>query len=71
MLTFSDTGTGMDAEIRERVFEPFFTTKANVGTGLGLSTVYNSIARWGGSITVESEPGAGTTFILMLSLWTE
>jgi len=71
LLIFSDTGKGMDAEIRERVFEPFFTTKSDVGTGLGLSTVYNTVTKWGGSIEVESEPGTVTTFSLRLPVWTE
>jgi CheY-like chemotaxis protein len=64
--TFSDTGAGMDEEIRRRVFEPFFTTKANVGTGLGLSMVYGAISRWEGTIEVESQPGRGTTFTIDL-----
>jgi PAS domain S-box-containing protein len=61
-----DTGTGMDAETVSRVFEPFFTTKVDVGTGLGLSTVYRSVMRWGGDITIDSTPGEGTTFCLLL-----
>jgi len=68
-LTFSDTGVGMDEETRRRVFEPFFTTKIDIGTGLGLSTVYKTVEQWGGTIEVESIPGKGTTFILQLPIW--
>ncbi|MCC7263990.1 MAG: response regulator [Candidatus Latescibacteria bacterium] len=70
-LDFADNGVGMDEQTRLRVFEPFFTTKQNVGSGLGLSTLYNSISHWGGRVAVESAPGQGTTFTLQLPVWQE
>jgi PAS domain S-box-containing protein len=65
-LEFSDNGTGMPEEIRQKIFEPFFSTKGAHGTGLGLSVSYSIIERHEGSIRVASEPGNGTTFTIDL-----
>jgi signal transduction histidine kinase len=63
----TDTGSGIPPEVQRRVFDPFFTTKpVGVGTGLGLSICHNIVSSLGGSIEVESAPGRGATFRVLL-----
>lgn len=66
-ICITDNGTGMSAEVLSHLFEPFYTTKPQgKGTGLGLATCYGTIKQSGGSISVESEIGRGTTFKIIL-----
>ncbi|WP_229753696.1 two-component system sensor histidine kinase NtrB [Paenibacillus segetis] len=66
-LTVKDNGNGIPAVLKENLFEPFYTTKAN-GTGLGLALCLSIMERHGGSITVESEEGMGTEFIVFFPI---
>jgi two-component system NtrC family sensor kinase len=66
VIEVADTGVGMSEDVVDKVFDPFFTTKRHEGTGLGLSISQTLITRQGGSISVESEPGKGTTFTIWL-----
>ncbi|MBE9547318.1 MAG: PAS domain S-box protein [Proteobacteria bacterium] len=68
-LTVSDTGHGMTPEVMERVFDPYFSTKEkDMGTGLGLAVVHGLVIGHGGAITVQSEPGKGSTFHVYLPI---
>ncbi|PTL85099.1 histidine kinase [Vitiosangium sp. GDMCC 1.1324] len=70
IIEFTDTGPGIPPELRERLFKPFFTTKAT-GTGLGLAIVQRTLNAHSGHISIESPPGGGTTFRLVLPLGPE
>jgi PAS domain S-box-containing protein len=66
-ITLSDSGVGMPPEVMAHLFEPFFSTKpAGRGTGLGLAAVYGTVRAHRGAITVQSAPGAGATFRILL-----
>jgi len=68
-LDVVDTGKGIDPALLERIFEPFFTTKgAGTGTGLGLAMVHGIMKAHRGAVTLESEPGRGTTFRLFFPI---
>ena len=54
----------MNTHTLNRVFEPFFTTKAEIGAGLGLATVHGTVRRWGGAVSVNSQLGEGSEFVL-------
>ncbi|UJR85485.1 ATP-binding protein [Sandaracinus amylolyticus] len=67
VVSVADTGAGMSDEVKERAFEPFFTTKPEgQGTGLGLATVYGIVRNAGGVVELESAPGRGTRFEIVL-----
>ena len=70
VFTVTDTGVGMTEDVRRRIFDPFFTTKGEEGTGLGLPVSYSIVKRHGGEMRVESRPGAGTTFTVVLPMGT-
>ena len=64
-LTITDTGAGMSGELQARIFEPFFTTKAGAA-GLGLTSVAFTLQQLGGTVTVRSRPGGGTSLVIVL-----
>jgi CheY-like chemotaxis protein len=67
VLTIKDTGPGMDAEVARRIFEPFFTTKPlGQGTGVGLSISHSIVTAHGGTLEVDTQPGAGATLLITL-----
>ena len=67
ILTIKDDGPGISEEVQDKLFDPFVSTKApGQGTGLGLSICYGIVKRYDGAITVESEPGKGATFRIIL-----
>ena len=70
VVSFSDTGTGMDEVTQLKVFDPFFTTKGESGIGLGLSQVYGFVQQSYGAIHVSSQPGLGTQMVIYLPRFT-
>ncbi|TFG89528.1 MAG: HAMP domain-containing histidine kinase, partial [Syntrophobacterales bacterium] len=70
-VRITDTGPGIPDEMQKKVFDPFFTSKeASKGTGLGLWVSHNIIEKMGGSITLRSEVGKGSTFTVQLPIIT-
>jgi signal transduction histidine kinase len=65
-IVVHDTGPGIAKNIQDKIFEPFFTTKGQEGNGLGLAIVWGIIEGHDGRISVESEPGEGTTFTVLI-----
>jgi PAS domain S-box-containing protein len=70
-LKVEDNGVGMSEETQKRIFDPFFTTRQDVGSGLGLSMAYRTVTSWDGAIEVNSSPGAGSEFVILLPIWTD
>ena len=71
LIEVADNGCGMDAATLSRVYEPFFTTKRfGLGSGLGLSMAYGFVKQSGGGISIQSQPGQGTTVLMVLPLTT-
>ncbi len=71
MIEVADNGSGMDSATLSRAFEPFFTTKRlGLGSGLGLSMAYGFVKQSGGGISIQSQPGQGTTVLMVLPLTT-
>jgi PAS domain S-box-containing protein len=72
LISFSDTGEGVEEEFQKKIFEPFFTTKdAEKGTGIGLSIVYGIVQEHKGEITCSSKRGVGTNFNIRLPIYME
>ena len=68
-LSVTDTGSGMSEELVERIFDPFFTTKqSGQGSGLGLSIIHGIVHEYGGHILIDSQPGSGTRFRILLPI---
>jgi two-component system NtrC family sensor kinase len=71
-ITIKDSGSGIKAGVKHKIFDPFFTTKAiGKGTGLGLGICYQIIQKHDGTITVESELGQGTEFVITLPIYAQ
>jgi signal transduction histidine kinase len=68
LVRVEDNGPGIPFDIQARIFEPFFTTKKH-GTGLGLSICHEVVTQHGGTVTIESELGRGTAFVVSLPVW--